>query len=95
MGTVNYRDGITILQLIIFPFILASGVLIWQKTGWRAGYRTWRCVVTLSLLRIIGSIFTLVTIDHPDQNVYIAAAVCEVIGIAPLLLTYIGMLRQM
>lgn len=95
MAAVTYRDGIAILQLIIFPVILVAGILIWKRVGWRAGGKTWRFVVTLSLLRIIGSICTLLTINNDEERIYIAAAVCELIGIAPLLLTYVGLMRQM
>jgi hypothetical protein len=51
--------------------------------------------VTLSLIRIAGSICSLLTISNNSTNVEIAIAVCELIGLAPLLLTYIGLLRQM
>ncbi|KIW32585.1 uncharacterized protein PV07_04115 [Cladophialophora immunda] len=94
MGTVTYRDGIAILQLIIFPCILTAALFIWSRTGWRVGSKIWRFPVTLSLIRIAGSICSLLTISHDSYNVEVAVAVCELIGIAPLLLTYIGLLRQ-
>ncbi|KAH8696279.1 hypothetical protein BGW36DRAFT_297538 [Talaromyces proteolyticus] len=94
MGTVDYRDGIAIIQLIVFPVLFVIGILIWKRIGWRAGGKSWRFVVTLALLRIIGSICTLVTINNTSERIYIAAIVCELIGVAPLLLTYIGLLGQ-
>ncbi|PYI08332.1 hypothetical protein BO78DRAFT_441712 [Aspergillus sclerotiicarbonarius CBS 121057] len=94
MGKVTYSDGIAILQLVIFPFILAAAVFIWSRTGLRVGSKIWRYPVTLSLIRIAGSISSLLTINHDSYNVEVAVAVCELIGIAPLLLTYIGILRQ-
>jgi hypothetical protein len=95
MGKVTYADGIAILQLVIFPFILAASLYVWKQTGWRAGGKIWRFPLILSLLRIAGSISTLISISHDSKNVEIAVAVCEMIGIAPLTLTYIGLLRQM
>lgn len=95
MGKVDEKDGIAILQLIVFPFILAAALFIWSRTGWRVGSRIWRYAVTLSLLRIAGSISTLISINHSSTGVTRAANVCELIGIAPLLLTYIGIMRQM
>ncbi|KAJ5819916.1 hypothetical protein N7474_005507 [Penicillium riverlandense] len=94
MGTVSYQDGIAILQLVIFPFILAAALFIWKRTGWSVGSKIWRYGVTLSLIRIAGSICSLLTISHDSYNIEVAVAVCELIGIAPLLLTYIGLLRQ-
>lgn len=95
MGTVTYRHGIAILQLIVFPFILVAGIFIWSRAGWRVGSKIWRYPVTLSLIRIAGCIASLVSIDHGSHDTEVAVAVCELIGIAPLLLTYIGILRQM
>jgi hypothetical protein len=95
MGTVTYRDGIAILQLIVFPVLLVSALFIWKRTGWKAAGKTWRFVISLSLIRIIGSICTLLTINNATENIYIAEAVCELIGIAPLMLIYVGLLRQM
>ncbi|CEJ59218.1 hypothetical protein PMG11_07849 [Penicillium brasilianum] len=94
MGIVTYRDGIAILQLIVFPVLLVSALFIWKRTGWKAAGKTWRFVISLSLIRIIGSICTLLTINNANENIYIAEAVCELIGIAPLMLIYVGLLRQ-
>jgi hypothetical protein len=95
MGTVTYRDGIAILQLILYPVLLVAAVFIWKRTGWRAGGKCWRFVVTLSLLRIAGSICTLLSITNDSVKIIIAEDVCALIGIAPLLLTYIGLIGQM
>ncbi|KAL3468732.1 hypothetical protein BJX99DRAFT_252509 [Aspergillus californicus] len=94
MATVTYRDGIAILQLIIFPLILVAGLFIWKRSGWRVGSKIWRYPVTLSLIRIAGSISSLLTISHDSHQVEVAVAVCALIGLAPLLLTYVGVLRQ-
>lgn len=95
MGTVTYLDGIAILQLIVFPIILAASLFIWQRSGWKAGSRVWRYGFTLSLIRIAGGISQLLTIAHDSRRVRVAVAVCELIGLAPLLLTFLGVLRQM
>jgi hypothetical protein len=95
MGTVTYWDGIAILQLIIFPIIFVAAIFIWKRTGWRVGSKIWRYAVTLSLIRIAGSISSLLSITNSSRNVEVAVAVCQLIGLAPLLLTFIGLLRQM
>ncbi|KAJ5635009.1 uncharacterized protein N7484_008322 [Penicillium longicatenatum] len=93
MGSVTYQDGIAILQLIIFPFILVASLFIWKRTGWRVGSKIWRYPFTLSLIRLAGSIATLISINNDSKDVQIAIFVCELIGIAPLLLAYVGILR--
>lgn len=95
MGIVTYQDGIAILQLIIFPFILVASLFVWKRTGWRVGSKIWRYPFTLSLIRLAGSISTLISINNHTENVIIAIFVCQLIGIAPLLLAYVGMLRLM
>jgi hypothetical protein len=95
MGALSYWNGIAILQLIIFPIILVAAIFIWKRTGWRVGSKVWRCPVTLSLIRIAGSISSLLSINNDSSRIKVAVAVCQLIGLAPLLLTFIGLLRQM
>ncbi|KAJ5739757.1 hypothetical protein N7533_012541 [Penicillium manginii] len=94
MGKINYATGIAILQFIIYPFVFAASLFVWKRTGWRVGSKIWRYPAVLSLLRIAGSISTFIAIDHNSTQVQIAIAVCQLIGIAPLVLTYVGILRQ-
>lgn len=95
METITYWNGIAILQLIVFPIILIAAIFIWKRTGWRVGSKIWRYAVTLSLIRIAGSISSLLSISNDSHNIEVAVAVCQLIGLAPLLLTFIGLLRQM
>lgn len=95
MGAVTYWDGIAILQLIVFPVILVAAIFIWKRTGWRVGSKIWRYPATLSLIRIAGSISSLLSINNNSYHIEVAVAVCQLIGLAPLLLTFIGLLRQM
>ena len=95
MAHVTYSDGISILQLIVFPLLLACSIYIWKQTGWRAGGHTWRFAVILSLLRVVGSICTLAQLSFTSTNLRTAATVCNLIGIAPQSLMYMGLLQQM
>lgn len=95
MGALSYWSGIAILQLIVFPIILVAAIFIWKRTGWRVGSKVWRYPFTLSLIRIAGSISSLLSINNDSNRIKVAVAVCQLIGLAPLLLTFIGLLRQM
>ncbi|OJJ45165.1 hypothetical protein ASPZODRAFT_70272 [Penicilliopsis zonata CBS 506.65] len=94
MGSFTYRDGIAVFQLIVFPIILVAAVMIWHQTGWRVGSKIWRFPVTLSLLRIAGGICSMLALKWQTYNIEVAIVVCELIGLTPLLLTYVGLLRQ-
>ncbi|KAF4151862.1 hypothetical protein CNMCM6069_002976 [Aspergillus lentulus] len=74
MGKITYRDGIAILQLIIFPIILVAAIFIWKRSGWRVGSKIWRFPVTLSLIRIAGSISSLLSINNNSYNIKVAEA---------------------
>jgi hypothetical protein len=89
MGVVTYRDGIAIVQLVVFLCILVAALFITNRTGWRVCSKIWRFPVTLSLIRIAGSISSLLNVSHDSYNVEVAVAVCELIGIAPLLLALV------
>ena len=96
MGNVTYHDGVAILQLIVFVPILFAGIYNWKLTGWRVGSKLWRYIVVVSLLRIAGSICSMLTINiKNNQRIYIAEAVCSMIGIAPLKLMYLGLIGLM
>ncbi|KAE8385481.1 hypothetical protein BDV23DRAFT_176232 [Aspergillus alliaceus] len=85
MRKVTYRDSIAILQLIMFPIILIAAIFIWKRSGWRVGSKIWRYPVTLSLIQIAGSISSLRSIKNNSHNIRVAVAVCQLIGLAPLL----------
>ncbi|KAH8695541.1 hypothetical protein BGW36DRAFT_463112 [Talaromyces proteolyticus] len=94
MGTVTYHKGIATLWLVIFPFILIAATFGWKWTRWKAGGKIWRYAIILCLLRVAGSIFSLLSINNDSEHIAIAEAVCGLIGIAPLSLAYVGLLRQ-
>ncbi|PWY93452.1 hypothetical protein BO94DRAFT_460067 [Aspergillus sclerotioniger CBS 115572] len=91
---VNYRHGLSILELIVyFPALFIS---LWM--GFRHGFQRssgWVLLVIFSLARIIGSCCYLATISHPATiNLYIAWGVCTSIGLAPLTSTCLALLSR-
>ncbi|RAK95515.1 uncharacterized protein BO80DRAFT_469349 [Aspergillus ibericus CBS 121593] len=91
---VNYRHGLSILELIVYvPTLFIS---LWM--GFRHGFKRssgWVLLVIFSLARIIGSCCYLATISHPATiDLYIAWGVCTSIGLAPLISTCIALLSR-
>lgn len=82
---IDYRHGISILELIAFVPTLVMSVLL----AWRHGFgRTagWYFFILFSLLRIIGNCCYLATLNDTDnKGLYTAYAVCSSIGMSPLL----------
>ncbi|PYH73653.1 uncharacterized protein BO88DRAFT_484551 [Aspergillus vadensis CBS 113365] len=91
---VNYRHGLSILELIVyFPSLFISLYM-----GFRHGFQRnagWVLLIIFSLARIVGSCCYLATIAHPETiDLYIAWGVCTSIGLAPLISTCIGLLSR-
>ncbi|RAK86470.1 hypothetical protein BO79DRAFT_153177 [Aspergillus costaricaensis CBS 115574] len=91
---VNYRHGLSILELIVyFPSLFVSLYM-----GFRHGFQRnagWVLLIIFSLARIVGSCCYLATIAHPETiDLYIAWGVCTSIGLAPLISTCIGLLSR-
>lgn len=89
----NFSDGnkwVSIVELIIYIpiFFLAFFLLIrlgLKKTS------AWMYTIVLCLLRIIGSILQLISIDHPSQGIIEGVFICEFVGLSPLLFATLGL----
>ncbi|RDH39642.1 hypothetical protein BDQ94DRAFT_7323 [Aspergillus welwitschiae] len=91
---VNYRHGLSILELIVYlPSLFISLFM-----GFRHGFQRnagWILLIIFSLARVVGSCCYLATIAHPETiDLYIAWGVCTSIGLAPLISTCVGLLSR-
>ncbi|KAL3262073.1 hypothetical protein ABHI18_003106 [Aspergillus niger] len=91
---VNYRHGLSILELIVY----LPSLFISLYMGFRHGFQRnagWILLIIFSLARIVGSCCYLATIAHPETiDLYIAWGVCTSIGLAPLISTCVGLLSR-
>lgn len=88
------REQISIALIAIYtPAILVAIFLAFKHGfGRSAG---WRYVIVFSLLRIVGSVLQIMTVSNPTSiGLYTGAAVCQSIGVSPLLLTTLGLLGR-
>ncbi|KAJ3496755.1 hypothetical protein NLG97_g2420 [Lecanicillium saksenae] len=94
MSNFTYRDGIAVLQLIAFiPCLLFATVLCF-KQGIRAVSACWRFLLILGLLRVIAAICQLLLMTHNDRSIVVTKLTCDLLGIAPLTLAAVGLLRR-
>ncbi|KAH8429772.1 uncharacterized protein LDX57_007444 [Aspergillus melleus] len=93
MGSVTYRDGLAILQLIAYlPSFFVAAFLVF-----RHGIRTssgFIFLVIFTIVRVVGAACELATINNPSTGIYTAAAICSSIGLSPLLMTCSGLLSR-
>ncbi|KAJ9130085.1 hypothetical protein NKR23_g12355 [Pleurostoma richardsiae] len=91
---VSYRTGITILQFIYFVPAGALALLLCFRQGWKSAASSWRFIVTLALLRVAGDIAYFITLSHPTLGAYVTVMICDLMGLAPLTLTCVGLLGR-
>ncbi|PYH40498.1 uncharacterized protein BP01DRAFT_419415 [Aspergillus saccharolyticus JOP 1030-1] len=91
---VDYRHGISILELIVYIPTLFTALWMAFRHGFTRS-SGWIFFVIFSLARIIGSCCYLATINDPTSiDLYVAWAVCTSIGISPLTWGCIGLLSR-
>jgi hypothetical protein len=93
MGSVTYRDGVSILELIAYlPALFVAALLVYRHGVRHSGGFIF--LVIFTIVRIVGACCELATINKPSTGLYIAAAICSSIGLSPLLMTCSGLLSR-
>jgi len=87
-------DILSIVKLIIYsPLFLLSFALLFRHGFKRAS--GWLPLAIFCLMRLMGSAAQLATITFPNNdNAYIMADVLLVVGLAPLLITGLGLISR-
>jgi hypothetical protein len=88
------REQISIALIALY----APAVLIAVFLAFRHGFQrssAWRYVVIFSLIRIVGSSLQIMTVSDPGNiGLYTGAAVCQSVGLSPLILAALGLLGR-
>jgi hypothetical protein len=91
---VHYKDGIAILQLIVYIPCLFIAIFLTFRHGLRKS-SSWYFIAIFTLIRITGACCLLATISKPhNRGLYTAAIICSAIGLSPLILTCVGLLSR-
>ncbi|CAG8885598.1 unnamed protein product [Penicillium egyptiacum] len=92
--TIDYRHGISILELIVYSPTLFLALWMALHHGFKRS-SGWFFFILFCLARIVGAACYLATIHHAsDVDLYITWAVCTSLGLSPLLLACIGLLSR-
>lgn len=87
------RQDLNIVELVYYglslPFI--AFVLVKHGFGRQIG---WFYLAVLAILRIVGASTGLASESHPSQGLIEASVICYSIGISPLLLSLLGILKR-
>jgi hypothetical protein len=89
----DYRNIVEIIQLVAYiPCLIIAAIVAFRHGFGRSS--GWIFLVMFSLIRIVGSITSLLTMSNDSIALYITAAVCESIALSPLLMSSIGLLSR-
>ena len=90
---VTYRNGISILELIVYiPSLFLAAFLVFRHSLPRnSGFFF---LAVFALIRIAGAACDLATISNFSIGLYVASAICSSIGLTPILLTCSGLLSR-
>ena len=92
MGTITYRDGVSIGLVILYLPALAVAILLSIRHGFGKA-SGWRFMIIFALARILGACLQLATINSPTNiSLYIGADVLLNVAVSPLELTTLGLL---
>jgi hypothetical protein len=90
---IDGRGGLSIAVLIFYALGLAPAVYVCVRQGF-GRHAGWLYLVSLPVVRIVGASCEIAAEQHPSVGLYTAAAVCSGIGLVPLLLTLMGILKR-
>lgn len=91
---VTYRSSVSIAEIIVYVPCLVIAIVLATRHSFRHA-SGWIYLAMFALARLIGASMQLATISHPnDISLYFGAATVTNIGLSPLLLATIGLLRH-
>ncbi|ORY15327.1 hypothetical protein BCR34DRAFT_585217 [Clohesyomyces aquaticus] len=88
------RGDVAVAELIIFIPALISAVLVCIRHGFKKT-QGWIFILILCVIRIAGSVCQLIADNKPGEAIIKTTLVFESVGIAPLLLSTLGLLSRM
>jgi hypothetical protein len=91
---ISYSTAIAIIQLVFFAPGLALTILLCSRQGWAVVVATWRFIILLALLRITSVIYQIILVTYLLEGILVAIIVYDLIGIALLTLTTVGLLER-
>lgn len=83
------HGGLAIAVLIFYAVLIGPAIYVCIRHGF-GRYLGWFYLVTLPIVRIVGAACQIAAEQHPSVGLYTAAAICNGIGLVPLLLALMG-----
>jgi hypothetical protein len=84
-----YRDGIAVLQVMVYTPLFFMACFLWRRDGFGPGSAAWRFSSTFCSLRLTGAICSLAAISNKSETLLTAILISQVIGFPPLILSLV------
>jgi hypothetical protein len=91
---VNYRQGVSIFQLLVYVPILFITVILTSCYGFRKTAGGWMFMVLFALLRIVGACCYVATITRQKPALFVTTLLCNSYGVAVLIIAYAVLLKH-
>lgn len=90
---IDGRGGIAIAEIIFYVIGLAPAIYVCTRHGF-GRHGGWFYLLSLPIVRIVGASCELAAEQKPSVGLYTAAAICNGIGLVPLLLVVMAVLKR-
>jgi len=87
------HGGLAVAVLIFYAILLWPAIWVCIHEGFGRHLR-WFYLVTLAIVRIVGASCEIAAEQKPSVGLYTAAAICNGVGLVPLLFALLGILKR-
>ena len=91
--TFDYRDIVNVVELVVYVPTFFTALYVAYRHGISRS-SGWVFLVFFALIRIVGAVAFLITLTNHAIGIYITAAICEGIGLSPLIMSSVGLLSR-
>jgi hypothetical protein len=90
---ITSTEGLAIAVIIYYAIALPLSIKICMKHGF-GRHAGWLYLLIMPVVRIVGAALTIAATQNPSTGLYTAAGVFSAIGLGPLLLALVGIVKR-
>jgi hypothetical protein len=89
----DQHGGLDVAVLIFYSILIFPAVFVCTRQGF-GRHAGWLYLVSLPLVRILGAACYIAALQNPSTALFTVAAICNGIGLVPLLLALMGLMKR-
>jgi hypothetical protein len=87
------HSKLAVVIILYYAIGLPFAVFVCKRQGF-GRHAGWLYLLSMDPIRLIGGCITIAAYAHPSTGVFVAAAIFSSIGLVPLILTLMGMMKR-